>query len=115
MSDMGMEMHRVLCFTIYGSKSRVHNWLGPFCPHREKCSVGVHLPGLASDKNLAGVHDTAGQACGVDGAQSRAELDDVGPDQGLGEQACVLPRWGGFMLPCTERNASNLTSASRRG
>lgn len=47
--------------------------------------LGVCLPGLASDKNLAGVHDTAGQARSVDGAQSRAELDDVGPDQGLWE------------------------------
>lgn len=47
--------------------------------------LDVHLPGLASDKNLAGVHDTAGQARSVDGAQSRAELDDVGPDQGLRE------------------------------
>lgn len=61
--------------------------------------VCVCVPGLASDKNLAGVHDTAGQAGSVDGAQGRAELDDVGPDQRLGEQACVLPWRGRFMLP----------------
>lgn len=59
------------------------------------------LPGLASDENLAGVHDAAGQAGRVDGAQRRAELDDVGPDQGLGEQARVLPGGRGFVLTCT--------------
>lgn len=75
----------------------------------DRVADSVRLPGLASDKNLAGVHDTAGQARGVDGAQRRAELDDVGPDQGLGEQAGVLPRWGGFVLPCTERRDQNLT------
>lgn len=63
------------------------------------------VPGLASDKNLAGVHDTAGQACSVDGAQSRAELDNVGPDQRLGEQTCMLPWRGRFMLSCTQRHA----------
>lgn len=54
------------------------------CRRDECCSAGAfagRLPGLASDKNLAGVHDTAGQAGSVDGAQSRAQLDDVGPDQ----------------------------------
>lgn len=59
------------------------------------------LPSLASDENLAGVHDAAGQAGRVDGAQRRAELDDVGPDQGLGEQARVLPGGWGFVLTCT--------------
>lgn len=58
------------------------------------------VPGLASNKNLAGVHDTAGQAGSVDGAQGRTELDDVGPDQRLGEQTCVLPWRGRFMLSC---------------
>lgn len=43
-------------------------------------SIYVRIPGLASDKNLAGVHDTAGKAGSVDGAQGRAELDNVGPD-----------------------------------
>lgn len=67
--------------------------------------VCVSVPGLASNKNLAGVHDTAGEAGSVDGAQGRAELDDVGPDQRLGEQTCVLPWWGRFMLSCTWRHA----------
>lgn len=74
----------------------------------------VRLPGLASDKNLAGVHDTAGQACGVDGAQSRAELDDVGPDQRLGEQTCMLPWWGGFMLPCTKKDTFQISQVTTR-
>lgn len=68
-----------------------------------------HLPGLASDENLAGVHDAAGQAGRVDGAQRRAELDDVGPDQGLGEQARVLPGGRGFVLTCTGGNAVGYT------
>lgn len=59
------------------------------------------VPGLASDENLAGVHDAAGQAGGVNGAQRRAELDYVCPDQGLWEQARVLPGWRGFVLTCT--------------
>lgn len=58
------------------------------------------LPGLAGDENLAGVHDAAGQAGRVDGAQGRAELHDVGPDQRLGEQARVLPGGRGFVLAC---------------
>lgn len=62
---------------------------------------GGRVPGLASDENLAGVHDAAGQAGGVDGAQRRAELDYVGPDQGLWEQARVLPGGRGFVLTCT--------------
>lgn len=66
------------------------------------CSMTCwRLPGLASDENLAGVHDAAGQAGRVDGAQRRAELDNVGPDQGLGEQARVLPGGRGFVLTCT--------------
>lgn len=59
------------------------------------------VPGLASDENLAGVHDAAGQAGGVNGAQRRAELDYVCPDQGLWEQARVLPGRRGFVLTCT--------------
>lgn len=77
-------------------------------PAENLCAcLGVCLPGLASDKNLAGVHDTAGQARSVDGAQSRAELNDVGPDQGLREQTRMLPWWGRFMLPCAQRHASS--------
>lgn len=41
----------------------------------------VYIPRLASNKNLAGVHDTTGQASSMDGAEGRTELDDVGPDQ----------------------------------
>lgn len=67
--------------------------------------VCVRVPGLASDKNLAGVHDTAGQAGSVDGAQGRAELHNVGPDQRLREQTCMLPRRRRLMLSCTQRHA----------
>lgn len=70
-------------------------WLINYC-----WAINVCVPGLASNKNLAGVHDTAGQAGSVDGAQGRTELDDVGPDQRLGEQTCVLPWRGRFMLSC---------------
>ena len=57
------------------------------------------VPGLAGDEDLAGVHHAAGQAGRVDGAQGGAQLDDVGPDEGLGEQARVLP--GGRRLVLT--------------
>lgn len=63
------------------------------------------VPGLARDEDLAGVHDAAGQARRVDGAQRRAELDDVGPDQGLGQQARVLPGGRGLVLTCTREKA----------
>lgn len=69
-------------------------------------------PGLASDENLAGVHDAAGQARRVDGAQRRAELDDVGPDEGLGEQARVLPGGRGFVLTCTREKRCGLRTTS---
>ena len=65
------------------------------------------VPGLASNENLAGVHDAAGQTGGVDGAQGRAQLDDVGPDQRLGEQTCVLPRRRRLMLSCKRTRASS--------
>lgn len=56
------------------------------------------VPGLASDENLAGVHDSARQTGSVDGAQRRAELDDVGPDQRLWQQTCMLPWRRRFVL-----------------
>lgn len=58
------------------------------------------VPGLAGDEDLAGVHHSAGQAGGVDGAQGGAQLDDVGPDQRLGQQARVLARRGRVRLTC---------------
>lgn len=73
---------------------------------------GGGVPGLASDENLAGVHDAAGQAGGVNGAQRRAELDYVGPDQGLWEQARVLPGGRGFVLTCTRAKFCGLSITS---
>lgn len=73
---------------------------------------GGGVPGLASDENLAGVHDAAGQAGGVNGAQRRAELDYVGPDQGLWEQARVLPGGRGFVLTCTRAQFYRLSITS---
>lgn len=64
--------------------------------------VNLCLPGLASDKNLAGVHDTAGQTSGVNGTQGRTELDDVSPDKRFREQTCMLPRRWRFMLTCMQ-------------
>lgn len=71
-------------------------------PLAEWRGIYVCVPCLASDKNLAGVHDAAGEAGSVDGAQGRAELDNVSPDQRLGEQTCMLPWWGRLMLSCTD-------------
>lgn len=51
---------------------------------------GGTVPSLARDEDLAGVHDTAGEAGSVDGPQGGAQLYNVGPYQRLGEQACVL-------------------------
>lgn len=62
----------------------------------------MSVPGLASDENLAGVHDPARQTGSVDGAQGWAELDDVGPDQRLRQQTCMLPRWR-FVLTLKEK------------
>lgn len=101
-------MHAVLYTAIYGyvRQAPINNIHLPTLNDDVSSEVlrGV-IPGLASNKNLAGVHDTAGKASRVDGAQGRAELDNVGPDQRLREQTCMLPRRGRFMLPCTRRNA----------
>lgn len=68
------------------------------------------LPGLPSDEDLAGVHDPAAQTSSVDGAQGRAQLHDVGPDERLGEEAGVLPRRGGLVLACW-RHGDNHTKS----
>ena len=72
----------------------------------------MRVPGLASDEDLAGVHDAAGQAGSVDGAQGGAQLDDVGPDQGLWEQAGVLPGRRRFVL--TYKKARTCTGFNDR-
>lgn len=60
---------------------------------RSKCvCVCEYVPSLSSDEDLGGVHDSAGQAGSVDGAQGRAQLHNVSPDQRLGQQTGMLPR-----------------------
>ncbi|TNN88871.1 hypothetical protein EYF80_000749 [Liparis tanakae] len=46
-------------------------------PKELHAKASTTLPSDTSDKNLAGVHDAAGQAGSVDGAQGRAELDNA--------------------------------------
>lgn len=60
----------------------------------------VCVPSLSSDEDLAGVHDPAGQAGGVDGAQGRTQLHDIGPDQRLRQQTGMLPGWRRLVRTC---------------
>lgn len=85
-----------MCWKVIFKEFRI--WLNVAACTRLCSNTHWRLPGLASDENLARVHDATGQAGRVNGAQRRAELDDVGPDQGLGEQARMLPGGRGFVL-----------------
>lgn len=74
-----------------------------------KVNVCESVPGFSSDEDLAGVHDPAGQAGCVDGAQRRAQLDDVGPDQRLRQQASMLPWRRGLVLTYQNTDAHRYT------
>lgn len=84
------------------------------CMHACAARVCARVPGLAGDEDLAGVHDAAGQARRVDGAQGRAQLDDVGPDQRLGQQAGVLPRRRWLVLTYKKDKECTCVSSSAR-
>lgn len=74
----------------------------------DKLAVDVLMcvpPGFASNENLAGIHDTTGQASRVDGAQGGAQLDYVGPDQRFREEACMLP-WGWRLMLSWRKQSS---------
>lgn len=73
--------------------------------------VCVYVPSLSSDEDLAGVHDPAGQAGGVDGAQGRTQLHNIGPDKRLRQQTGMLPGRRRLVRTCmcahTHRSISN--------